>query len=157
MKKDVTDKPITDKKNDSTTFFDEYYNLLQKDKLQMTERGISLLAEDLFDWASTSEDAVILSNFYLRKGIDQRTFHNWLKRSPELRKSHIAAMELISNRREQKALDRTFDAGMVRYTMPHYSKAYKKLEEWRAGLKEKKDDSGGTKIVIMEKFASDKE
>jgi len=148
-----TSKNTPSDKKPKATFFDEYYNLRQKDKLPMTNLGISALAEEYYDWAVEDDTAIAQSDFYLRKGIDQRTFHNWLGRSEELQRAHKVVMELIANRRERKGLDRTFDAGMVRYTMPRYSKAYRKLEEWRSSLREKKHDDGGTKIVIMEKFA----
>ncbi len=139
------------------TFFDEYYNLRLKDRIPMTNLGIAALAEEYYDWAADDDEAISPSDFYLKKGIDQTTFNNWLKRSEELQRAHGVVMELIGNRRERKGLDRTYDPGMVRYTLPRYSKAFKKMEEWRAGLREKRNDEGGTKIVIMEKFGTPEE
>lgn len=134
------------------TFFDEYYNLRYQDRIPMTVEGIKLLADDLYIWAQDDE-SLIAEEFYLLKGIDAKTFHNWMKRCPELKQAYAATKDIIAGRRERGALTRKYDAGTVRWTMPAYSKKYKKLEEWKAELGKKDDDKDtGTKVVIMEKY-----
>jgi len=115
----------------------------------MNAVGIDRLADDIVDWARNDVDALILSEFYLSKGIHGRTWYDWCKRFPRLQMAHDCAKQWLGIRREKGALKGKYSLPMVMYTMPFYDKQWEDETVRRAALKDVNSESKSSVTVIM--------
>ncbi len=117
----------------------------------MNEAVAERLAREYMEWADL-ETSLVLADFRLDKKICVPTWLKIVKEFSCLAEAHRYAKERLASRRERGAMIRKFDSGFVLRTMPIYSDEFKELEEWRSNLSKKEDDSGGTKIVVIERM-----
>lgn len=135
----------------SNIVFDEYFDMFSFKTKPVSDTFIDHIAQELVTWVLSDDKAYKLSQFYVKKGIGSDDIKRWENRNKNLLRAHAFALEVLSIRREIGALERKLDPGMVRYTMPHYDKTWKELEEWRAKLKELQQfENEGTKFVVLQ-------
>ncbi len=115
----------------------------------MNAVGIDRLADDIVDWARNDVDALILSEFYLAKGIHGQTWYAWCKRFPRLQLAHDCAKQLIGIRREKGALKGKYNMPMVMWSMPMYDKEWEAETIRRAALKDGDKEGKSSVTVIM--------
>lgn len=120
----------------------------------MNEVGIERLANEITEWARDDDQALKLSQFYLKKGIGGVTWRSWCKRFPQLQEAHDVAKELIGDRREIGALTYKYHYGVVAYTMPFYDKQWEDETVRRSALKESQSDAKSSVIVTMNPIPS---
>jgi hypothetical protein len=99
---------------------------------------IKKFAHELVEWAANDETARTLGKFYRLKRIRNCTVDKWADRCPELKEAIELATEMIGDRREDLALIKQLDAGIVTRTMGLYNakwQAYQRSEQqWLASI-----------------------
>jgi len=151
---------ITPKTRDQSTkrsvWLEDYLDAFSLRMKPVTQAFIDRLAKELIEWAVYDDTARVVTKFYIHRGIAPQTFYSWVKKHEVLGNAYALAKEAIGIRREEGALDRTFDASFVRYTMPLYSQDMKKLEEWRSSLREEKATQA-PQVVVLDKVPTTSE
>jgi hypothetical protein len=144
--------PYSDKK----TVWEEYTDMFTMKQKPYNEAFINRICQEGLQWAIHDPDALILEEFFLKLGIPQRTWSRWKQRWPQFDEAVIEMKTAIAIRREKGWLVRKLAPDTTR-SLPLYSKKWKKLEEWRAGLRNKDNDNKQpTKIEIhMDKITKD--
>lgn len=134
-------------------FFD-YLDAISFKQKPMSIEAIERLAVELCDWAMNNENALKISQFYVKHGIQRSDYLRWMERCPALKIAHEMGKEAIGNRREIAGLTKKFDAGLVAFSMPHYDPEWRENIEWRSSMKAKEaaEQNNETKIVIMERI-----
>jgi hypothetical protein len=112
--------------------FDEYNEFFSGRLIPVSEAFVEKIAQELVIWAHSNDDALILSEFYLSRGIAPKVFHRWMEKFPVVKEAHDTALEIIGNRREKGGLNYKLHAGMVMYSAPLYKPQWKDLHEWRS-------------------------
>lgn len=141
----VNDKP-------TTPFFDYLDTFTFKQK-PASIPFIERLAVELSNWAVNDEEAIKISQFYIKRGISKQDFTRWMEWVPALKEAYSVAMEAIGNRREVAGLTKKFDSSMVQFTMPQYDQGWKEMNEWRAKLREQIiNQNNGPQIIVLEKY-----
>jgi len=136
-----------------SVWLEDYLDCFSFKMKPITQAFVHRISQELVAWAENDDiGALKVSSFYLKKGISYETWSQWRKKYKEIDHAHKYSTMVIGNRREEGAIRKKFDAGTVNYTMPMYDPEWKELIEWRAKLKEEEKDSGGTKIVILDKI-----
>lgn len=123
---------------------EEYLNYISHSIEPATNGYFKRLAIELITWAREDKEALIMAQFYLMKGISERTYYKWLDKYPELAEAHEVAVGFLANRREVYLFKQ--DNNSVRYMMPQYAKLWLKEDERRAAQK---------KDIASEQKASD--
>lgn len=150
----VVEKSATNNNKPTTPFFD-YLDTFTFKMKPISIPAIERLAMELSNWAINNEEAIKLSQFYLKKGINPADFFRWMEWCPELKLAHDLALTALGNRRELAGLTKKFDSGMVSFTMPFYDEQWRKNIEWRSHLKSKEAEqagSNGPQIVVLERY-----
>jgi len=117
------------------TEFDQYRDQFSMRMKPVSQRFLKLLVKDLVDWAVHDDNALILKQFFLLKGISTSDVHRWRKKHEWFNQAVEFAKSAIGIRRELGALTKKFDARTVMKTMPNYCDEWKEAELWRARLK----------------------
>lgn len=133
----------------------DYFNMRTMRKCIATTKMIERLAADMVKWASGSEDVLLISEFYLEKGISRMTWYKWKNKFPLLKECCDYVEDILNTRREKQAYHRKLEVSMVRYTLPVHSDIFKQFEEWRSHLKSK-EDSNAAKLIVVETSSFDK-
>lgn len=155
MKKPKTTQP-TNKKDKPTRkvvspWREDYMDLFTFRLTPITDGFIDRFSKELIDWAENDEKAIKISQFFSKKRIPSKTYYEWTNKYEPIRQAHELAKILIGNRREQGALERKYEASIVKQMMPYYDRDWRDIKSWESKLKED-SDINATKIVIMEKF-----
>jgi hypothetical protein len=119
--------------------------------LKLTPAPISFLekiAQQIVVWARDNDDALIIEQFCLEKGITEEVYYNWVAKYPFLSSAHNTAMMFLSHKREIGGLKRKYDPGMVMRTMPIYSNKWKQLAEWQSKLNSDDKTQGKIEVII---------
>jgi hypothetical protein len=132
------------------TFFD-YLDTFTFKMKPISEDSLDKLAEELVRWAVNDDDALKLSQFYIKHGFYDSDFYNWCARNKNLEIAHKTAMIAIGNRREIGAIKRKYDSGTINTSMSIYDKQWKELAEWKANLNKEKEQVE-QKIIVIERF-----
>lgn len=145
------------KKNSKTNAItkQKYMSNVHPGFLKLITRGsrvndsyLSGLAQDLAKWALNNEKALKITQFLNVRGIPSQTFTDWMKRNEELSAANKYALQVIGTRREILALNKELDTSMVKFTMATYDKDWRKLEEWRADLRNSEVQATNNIVVI---------
>jgi hypothetical protein len=131
---------------------DDYRDMKSFRMLPMSERGIERIATELIDWATNNEDALKMTQFYTKHGLNSHTIDRWCERVPFFREAIEHAKKIIGDRREIGALKKKYSESIVSASMAFYDPEWKALLEWRAKLARNEEDSSGVKFVVLEKF-----
>lgn len=127
--------------------FDEYHDMFSLRLKPVPDAFIDQVAENLVRWALTTEDALILKEFYVLQGMNSTDMKRWCERNENLKRAHQFALMVLGIKREKGALTRKLDAGMVASSMAHYCEDWKALAEWRSALT-KTDDQKSQEIHV---------
>jgi hypothetical protein len=149
-----TSEPNTSNTTPTKNGWFDYLNIFSQEMCPMNHEGIQRLATEIIEWAQNDDEALKVSQFFLKKGIGQTTWVTWCSTFPSLQEAHNNARTIIGNRREIGALKKKYDSGIVATSMAHYDKEWREAAEWRASLREKhrQESTSGPQIVIMEKI-----
>lgn len=110
----------------------------------VTQSFIERFSADLVKWAYNNNDALIISQFYLGKGISSQTYYRWVNQHSALKEAHETALLCIGNRREIGALKRQFSEAMVVRRQHAYD------AEWNADKLRNKQDKIDVAVAIKQ-------
>jgi len=153
-KKKTPPKVVRDKDSPKSPWLEDYLDCFTFKMSPVTQKFLDRVSNELITWAKTDPDAFKISQFYLDKGFQMKTYYDWVKKYPIMKTAHSQALELIGNRREIGAMQKKLDTNIVSHMMPHYDPQWKEMVQWRNKLKAEADEKSGTKIVVMERFPS---
>lgn len=133
---------------------ESYRNIFTNDEHRVNETFIERLGDELIKWATESEDALVMTQFLRLKGIPSSTAAKWLNKYEHFRLRWQEARIAIGDRREMGMIKKKYDVNAIRPVMHHYSKVWKKSEEFKANLRYKIEEAKnpGQITVILEKF-----
>lgn len=122
----------------------------------ISEVFLDRLFQELIDWVEQDEDALKITQFFLRKRISSDTVKRFRARDKKYEQAFQHALAVIGNRREIGALKNKFNANIVGITMPRYDKDWVELIEWKASVQKKDGDASGQQItVVMQPLVSE--
>lgn len=133
-------------------WFDEYTDLMTFKQHPVHDVYIERLAMELMRWVTEEEKVLSLHEFTVKKGIPYVDFLRFVKRNDKLALAHQEAKMTLAVRRENGAIRKEFDAGMVYKSLPMYSTEWKENIEWQSNLKQKEVQEQKQTIVVLEKF-----
>lgn len=140
-----------------TPWIEDYLNVRSMRMHPVTETFIDDLAQQLIAWVIDDDQKrfkqpLMLSQFYLSKGIQKMTFHRWMERFPQLKHASEFAKEVIANRREVGAMIKEYDFGAISFMQPHYSPEWKEQLDYRAAQKLAAQGAQGNVLVQITSF-----
>lgn len=141
-----------DKDSPKSPYLEEYQDFSCGRMKPVTDAFLDRMAIDLMDYAKSTNDVMRIEWFFVSRNIYPSTGRRWAERYDNFGKAYEMAKYIIGMRREQKGLERKYDSNLVAKSMAMYDPEWKKMMEWQAKLSGD-NESGGTKIVIMEKFS----
>lgn len=139
---------ITDKK--PPLWVQSYRNCFDWNLHNVNERFIEQFFTDLVTEARDNEDMLTLGEFYLKKGVPNYTFQQWVKRFEFAATCTTHAKSLIGIRREKGALKKELDSSLVLRSMPLYDEDYKNLREWEAKLTKESHSDKQINVMIQQ-------
>jgi len=116
----------------------------------VSDAYLEALAIELVECAQNNESALVFTEFLEAKMLNKSTWMGWLKRDEALRQAYAYALMCLGNHREIGGLTGKLDAGLVAKSQAMYSDDWKRMEEWKAKLKEELGGGNGTIRVVME-------
>jgi len=122
----------------------EYQDCFTFKMKPITQSFIERFAADLVKWAYHDKEALIISQFYLGKGISPQTYYRWINQYPALKEAHETSLLAIGNRREIGALKRQFSEAMVTRRQHAYD------TEWNADKLRNKQDKIDVAVAIKQ-------
>lgn len=134
--------------------FDEYHDMFSFRLKPVSDAYIDSVAEELVKWALSDTDALVLQEFYIKKGMNSNDMKRWCGRNENLLHAHKFSLMILGVRREKGGLKKQLDAGMVSYTMAHYCDVWKFLAEWRSKMTKDEGQTTGKLTIHMEDFPS---
>lgn len=143
-------------KKSKLTVVETYKHLFTCMTVPISQAFIEKLATDLVVWAAEDEDALKLTQFLRKLGLQSVTFYRWCHKYPELMNAKKAALEAIGDRREILALKNKLNSTMVMSQMAKYDDSWRNLESWRAELRAKaqeKENLNTKYAIIVEDFS----
>lgn len=151
-KNKLSDKHNVEEPKKKMTWCEEYRCMATGNMKLASNLMVEKLGKELKEWARTNEDAIRICEFFAEKGINLFTYQNWVKKDEEFRDNYYHAMRYIGRRREKLGIYRKYNCneGMIRTTMHHFMDEFKNDIEWHASLRNKEDDKGGTKYIVIE-------
>lgn len=147
--------PSTPTQSKTKDRWEEYRQVGSWKMVPYNDAALERLANEIYEWASKDEDALVLEEFYLKRGISCSTWIRFKERSPALKEAHNHALRLIGIRREKGAIKSKMDFRAIASTQPRYSKTARQVEEWRANLRAKANEDSDklTNVkVVIEKY-----
>lgn len=126
---------VIEKESQIVRWFD-YQCIFTGNLKPMNSVGIERLSREVVNWAFNDGEALKLSQFLHKMGINERTWRRWCAEFPELKEASQTAKSMIGDRREIGALKHEYNFGVVAYTMPFYDSEWKDETVRRASLKE---------------------
>lgn len=150
-KKQLSKKPtsqpsmVKSKSTNSRTrrfvYFDEYHPLFTGSLKTVSETFIEDLISEFGLWLKdlkinglTKKSSHTIEEFLFEKGIPDSTYYDWLKRRPDLKKAHDAAVVYLGVLRESGALYGDMDRATVHKVQHEYSTTWKRALEYIARL-----------------------
>ena len=129
-------------KDQPSPWLDEYQDCFSLKMKPITQTFIERFSTDLVKWAMNNNEALIISQFYLSKGISPQTFYRWVNKYDIIKEANEIAKQCIGNRREIGALKRKYSESMVMQRQSAYD------PEWEADRLRKNKDKIDTAIAI---------
>lgn len=122
--------------------------------LKITEKDLSRFAQETIEWAKTTEKVSIdgmLGDFE----ITWDTYHDWIRKSEEVRNAHGITKQIIGEKRERLGLRGEYNASIVLATMPLYNQEYKEWKREQLAAKEKSNGGGTIQVSMMQMPSTD--
>lgn len=113
----------------------------------VSETYIAKLAEELIEECVNNTKLYTIDQFLVKHNLISTTYERWCKKFEQLGEAHEFAKMVLGARRESGALENNLNASMVQYVMPHYSKTWRDMTEWRSSLKQQPENQGSTIII----------
>jgi len=114
------------------------------------DETLTRLAGEMIDWATNDDDALVLEEFYLMRGISCSVWQKMKKRSQDIEEAHEMAKVLIGMRREKGTIKGKYSDTAVNRTQPAYSPRLREVEEWRSSLKQKETVTARGQIIWVD-------
>lgn len=154
---DEVTKESSTKKKEKKLLKEEYLCSFSWKMQPVTDGFLERFATDLVEWALNDKNALTITDFYNKKGINRQTYYNWIKKYPIVAEAHSRAMDSLAVRREVGAIKKKYDSNAILRSMGMYSPEWQQMKEndfkMKQALKEN-ESKNETKIVIMERFDS---
>lgn len=134
--------------------WDEYLSTISFQMMPANSQFKARLAVELLTWAREQPDACHLSEFLLIKGIPNATFHKWRHQVKELQHAYDEVQYIFASRLRKNILKKEYAENFGSLILTMYDKEWEERFMWRAQLNKKahEDDSGGTKIVVIDRM-----
>lgn len=134
---------------------EEYWCFFDQCHKPVSDKIINHIADDLIRWARDDDEAFKLSQFWVKRGIDRKTFYRFLKRSKTLEAARDFALQCISNRREVGAIMGKYPEKTVMPYMAMFDPDHKAFVQWKNDLKKELDGAKSSQQVIVIEKAPD--
>lgn len=115
---------------------------------RINEQTIDRIISELMHWVEEDPDALTLDQFLFAKKISWNLWDNWKKKYPQLKDAHEHVKLAFAFKREVGALKGEFNASIASLALPHYSRTWKEVIEWRESLKDKDKGTGNVTVLI---------
>lgn len=136
-----------------TVCLEEFPNYRTNKKDFITNNMMDRLAEEYRDYFKGNEEALMISDWLVFKGFNEKTWNTWVRKYEVLGDSHDYVLMILANRRERGLMQRKFEVSSTTFMMPMYSKDWRQRELERDEAKNKNVDKGpGTVTVVMESY-----
>jgi len=126
----------------ASPWLDEYQDCFTLKVKPITQAFIERFSTDLVNWAYNDQDALIISQFYLGKGISPQTFYRWVNKYELIKDANEIAKRCIGNRREIGALKKKYSESMILQRQCAYD------PEWEADRLRKNQDKIDGAIAV---------
>lgn len=144
MKKTIKKQSSNQSDHQISPWLGEYQDCFTFKTKPITQAFIERFARELTEWAYNDNEALIISQFYLGKGISPQTYYRWINQHNTLKEAHETAMLCIGNRREIGALKRKFSEAMVTQRQHAYD------AEWNTDRLRDKQDKIDVAVAIKQ-------
>lgn len=156
MKKDRQTSNPTKRSPKVTKTVDWTDTIFQWRQIPVSEAYIERLIPQLLREAEENERCYTLEQLLLKHKIPEKTFERWCDKFERLDETRDYIKMILCVRRENKALEKQLDTGTNNYVMPHYSKRWRDITEWRASLRQPKQQDAGNITIEMPCFHESK-
>lgn len=112
------------------------------------EETVRRAASQLVEWARNDEDALVIDEWHLVRGIGSPTYDRWKKKYSFFQEAHDNAKYLIGLRREKGTIKGKYSDTAVNRTQPAYSRRLRESEAWRSSLRQKEAEKGAGKVNV---------
>ena len=150
-KKTTKKRPLLRK---SSPWLEDYFDGFSFQMVPMTEAGIDRIAKEFIEWAFKTEKAIRVSQFFTQKRIPTTTYESWFRKYEVMKQAREIVLPLMAERREERTLNRKYDASTNNYMMHQYDPAWKAAQEYHAALRENNKPGAGTVNVYLDKYPS---
>jgi hypothetical protein len=135
------------KMGNSPKWLDEYKNPLEMKSVAISNETLERMAEDLVKWAIET-DAIVISKFFLYKGISWQSFYRWIAQCDYLGQAYELAKGIIGVRREEGAITGKLKDSMIMKIHGFYSPEWRQNEERLAQLNKDVNTPSNTPITV---------
>lgn len=147
----ISGKKTKGRKKETT---EEFWSFMDQSLTPRSDKFLDHLAKELIEWARDNEDALKLSQFWLKKQMDRGTFYQFLRRHKNLEKARDIALDYIGNRRELGAIQGKYPEKTVMPYMGMFDKDHKAFIKWKNDLRKEAEKSAEKQqVIIIEKAA----
>lgn len=132
---------------------EEYFNVHTMKYHPATKNFVLQEAMRLKEFADL-DTSLRLSDFYDFRGYNTDTFYDWCHKFPEMKTAHDYAKRRIGARRENGALFKKFDSGIVQRTLGYYDYVFQREVDKANAAKLAVAEKSESKVVVIERFPS---
>lgn len=118
-----------------------------KHSLVKREHDHQQLARELVDYVTNEDTCISILHFLVAHKLVEKTFYDWVDKSPDLRIALDYARQVIGVRRQNKLSSGEHSVAFLPY-LSIYCNEYKKHAEWRASLFQRKDEEPTVRVII---------
>ena len=144
------------RKSDQPDWHGSYVDFYLQARVLYCNSLAERLSKELVAWAKDDDDALILSEFYLLKGIPSASFYDMCGKYECLMAAKKVALRLIGIRREKGAIKNKFNSAMILRMQPAYDKEWYEVEERRAAISAKSkatEDKDIKYTIVVDNYA----
>lgn len=140
-------KDSTNPRKEKARWIDQYQDIITLTDVPINILILERIQKELLDWAFNNDDALKITQFFRSKGIPFSTAHRWCQLHPDFKQTYEEAMRALGDRREIGALKKKYEPTTIMRMMPLYDKSWRKVEEWRASIKQKEQEKQNNTTV----------
>ena len=122
-------------------WLDQYDNFYTNSTHPVSQAIIDKIACELIDHVKTTDGYLRHEWFFIDRNMDPRTARKWADKYEMFGRTYRIAKLIMGIRREDGALKKKLDAGIVTLTMPSYDEEWKELMEWRNKMRQESEQS----------------
>jgi hypothetical protein len=113
----------------------------------VSEQYLADIASDIIEQSKSDENFITIEQFLKERNISWQTLKRWREKYELLDQAIEFAKMCIGIRLQIGGFKNQLNAGMVQYILPHYSKIWHDVTEWRASLKQPIENQGSTIVI----------